>query len=709
MQFDIESVATATLLLAGAVAVALFGRARKDSLPSPVPQTRPKPPGPQGGESVATRPNEQLPILDAQALLDKVGMQGMVGVIRNRLGLTRENFERDALPALHRFAEFAQLLPASESHHHAQPGGLLIHTLEVTSFALTLRQGYKLPVGAAPEDQIRLAPAWTFAVMLAALLHDVGKPVSDVLVQLFGDNPRQPLGQWQPLSGAMGQTPGATHYLVDFPEQKNYAAHQRLGVALLHALVGSHTLHWLSSDPQLLAQLIAYLDGVSDSPLAEIVSKADSLSVAKNLKEGTRVRFARAKQPPLIERLMWGLRTLVSEGHLPCNRPGAALFIDPDGAHLWLVSATVADRVRTLLDEREKRHGGAALIPSDNTRLFDTWQEYGALVPPPKDYGKGSVWWVRIDMPSQSPPWSQVLTVLKFPIDAVYEPGASIPAPLRGSITPVAPSSREQRSGAESVAADDTGPEAPEPLLVAYDDRGRSLRVSVPASVSINPGQGTPEDAAQGAAPDQELGGDYLDSSDSAGQAVSENQDQHAKGAHLPGLRTVAPVQAFTLPTVPPQPKNKAHGAMPRPNAEAFMLWIQQGLGTGELSYNESDSIVHFTPEGMGIVTPKAFKMYLEDHPYQGDLGESKTPMNALQRDIQKGGYTSRHKATKSSFHKYRVRQSDGKPGTAVITTYIIPNPQAYIRPVPSPNPLLLLEVGEGTGRAEQTDARAST
>ena len=156
------------------------------------------------------------------------------------------------------------------------------------------------------------------------------------------------------------------------------------------------------------------------------------------------------------------------------------------------------------------------------------------------------------------------------------------------------------------------------------------------------------------------------------------------------------PVQALNptalVPTASlPKPKNKAPGAKVRPNAERFMAWVQAGLGTGDLSYNESDSPVHFTAEGMALVTPRIFKLYLQQHAYESEPEQPtpKSPLNALQNDLQRGGYIRRN--NKTNFYTYGVKQSSAQASLPRLTTYIIPNPQAYIRPVPSPNPLLEL------------------
>ncbi len=89
-------------------------------------------------------------------------------------------FDSWILTAIHRFAALVQLLPASQSHHHSIPGGLLDHSLEVTCNAVRLRQGYLLPPEAGAEEQARQASAWTVAVVCAALLHDTGKIAVDM-------------------------------------------------------------------------------------------------------------------------------------------------------------------------------------------------------------------------------------------------------------------------------------------------------------------------------------------------------------------------------------------------------------------------------------------------------------------------------------------------------------------------------------------------
>jgi integrating conjugative element relaxase (TIGR03760 family) len=176
------------------------------------------------------------------------------------------------LPVIHHVAELVQLLPASESHHHAQPGGLWIHTCETLRHAIRLRQGVVLPAGRDAEDQARHKHRWTGGMIVAALLHDAGKPMTDLNVRLYGDSHRGT--PWNALAGDM-RTARATDYAVGFPKEgeRDYRAHQRHGALLMQRLVPAHTLTWIGEDPPLLLALMQYLAGDAkdaENPIATL-------------------------------------------------------------------------------------------------------------------------------------------------------------------------------------------------------------------------------------------------------------------------------------------------------------------------------------------------------------------------------------------------------------------------------------------------------
>ncbi|MFA7098079.1 MAG: TraI domain-containing protein, partial [Gammaproteobacteria bacterium] len=102
--------------------------------------------------------------------------------IANTAIATPEIIERHYLPAIQRFASFAHLLPASQSHHHRGAGGLLRHSLEVGLWALQSADRVLLDAAKTPSRRREMEPRWQLAVFLAALCHDAGKPVTDLSV-----------------------------------------------------------------------------------------------------------------------------------------------------------------------------------------------------------------------------------------------------------------------------------------------------------------------------------------------------------------------------------------------------------------------------------------------------------------------------------------------------------------------------------------------
>lgn len=415
-----------------AIGVAAFaaGAAAVYRLSGPVGKSTARPNARPFIAPATQRPASHMPIRGFTDLCRVTETLALLSSVERKTRFSQANFQRDCLPVLEQLADFVQMLPASESHHHAHPGGLWQHLLEVADAALGFRAGLELPPGAATEERKRLEHRWTYAVFVAALLHDVGKPVTDVLVTLYTNDPRDGRA-WAPLAGPM-RSFGAHWYSIAFADssERDYQAHAKLGAMLLHSFVPARVSRWLAEDSDVLAQLLAYLSGEDkDGALGSIIKRADSDSVRRNLLHGPRTRFASARTRPLVERLMEALRRMLVEGGtLPLNRPGAAGWVY-DGK-VWFVCARLADEVRAYLSQHESLQG----VPGKdkNDRLFDTWQEYGAVESAPDG---GAIWRVRVECEAWSPP--DAFTVLCFPLKNLYGDASLYPAPMKGRVLPV--------------------------------------------------------------------------------------------------------------------------------------------------------------------------------------------------------------------------------------------------------------------------------
>ena len=113
--------------------LSLFQRKRPPvaAAPSPAPAVEP----PKG----LMRPES------AASLLATPRRQKLMEHIWQRTSLSRRQFSTLYCAPLERYAELVQAFPASEAHHHAYPGGMLDHGLEIVAYSLKLRQSHLLP------------------------------------------------------------------------------------------------------------------------------------------------------------------------------------------------------------------------------------------------------------------------------------------------------------------------------------------------------------------------------------------------------------------------------------------------------------------------------------------------------------------------------------------------------------------------------------
>ena len=132
---------------------------------------------------VAGSQPEWLRVLNAEQLLTLMQASKALKEIYRQSRQSQILWERDLLPAIHRYAEFVQLMPASEAHHHAHAGGLLSHTIEMVLASMTFRNAHLLPEGSAIEAIDHQRDHWTYVVFFAALLHDIEKPMTDQRIQ----------------------------------------------------------------------------------------------------------------------------------------------------------------------------------------------------------------------------------------------------------------------------------------------------------------------------------------------------------------------------------------------------------------------------------------------------------------------------------------------------------------------------------------------
>lgn len=347
----------------------------------------------------------------AESLLAADHRRKLLERIWQYTALSEAQFDRLYLEPIRRYASFVQQLPASESHHHAYPGGMLDHGLELVACSLKLRQSYLLPSGAAPEDQAAQADAWSAAIAYGALLHDIGKIAVDLQVEY------QNAERWHPWHGPLNQP-----YRFRYHPGRDYNLHGAAAGLLYTQILSPALLDWLSDYPELWSQLLFLLADhyVHAGTLGELVLQADRVSTAQNI-GGNPAKALQAPKHSLQHHLLTGLRHLV-KNEFKLNQPGAAGWLTED--HLWLVSKATTDKLRAHLLSQ-----AVDGIPSSNIALFDELQSHGLVEATPE--GK-AVWSATVT----DSDWQHRFTFIRLKPSLIWA-NESRPDCFNGTVEPV--------------------------------------------------------------------------------------------------------------------------------------------------------------------------------------------------------------------------------------------------------------------------------
>jgi integrating conjugative element relaxase (TIGR03760 family) len=533
---------------------------------------RSKGPPPSPVPAPAAAPKGLLHLEPAATLLVMPRRQKLLEHIWQRTSLSHVQFAKLYRVPIERYAALVQQLPASESHHHAYPGGMLDHGLEIVAYALKLRQSRLLPVGAPPEVQAAQAEAWTAATAYAALLHDIGKIAVDLDVE-YADGER-----WHPWHG-----PLACPYRFRYRKDRSYRLHEAAaGLVYMHIL-DRYIMDWLSGFRELWSALLYVLAGHKDQAgvLGELVTQADQASVAQEL-GGNPQKALLAPKQALQRKLLDGLRHLV-RNELKLNQPQASDgWLTHDA--LWLVSKTVADKLRAHLLGQ-----GIEGIPESNPTLFDVLQEHGIAQ---ATTDNKAIWKATV---TGTNGWTHSFTFLKLAPAAIWEIDDR-PAPFGGIVTIDADNATPHAGTSTSTPAN-----APP----TCSSTGTIVSPIDPASITAR---------APGDAVDALL--DLLGSSpptpavDARGSPSTSPQPTVAKD--VPPLPSAARTEAPSSiePAAAPAPSIGT-----TPSGEHFVAWLRDGIQTRRMIINDAKALVHTVAGTVFLVSPGVFQRYAQEHP----------------------------------------------------------------------------------------------
>ncbi len=585
----------------------------------------------------------------AASLLATPRRQRLLEHIWQRTSLSRKQFASLYRVPLERYAELVQQFPASESHHHAYPGGMLDHGLEVVAYALKLRQSHLLPAGTTPEDQAAQAEAWTAATAYAALLHDIGKIAVDLHVE--HDNG----STWHPWHGPLTRP-----YRFRYREDREYRLHSAATGLLYTRVLDSDILDWLNGFPSLWSALLYVLAGQYEHAgvLGELVIQADRASVAQAL-GGDPARAMAAPRHALQRKLLEGLRYLLKE-ELKLNQPQASDgWLTQDA--LWLVSKTVSDKLRAHLLSQ-----GIDGIPANNTAVFNVLQDHGMLQPTPE--GK-AIWKATVTSESG---WSNTFTFLRVAPALIWESGER-PEPFLGTVVIDTTLTGEavDRTVEESVPV-------ASPLPLDQKSSPSASDTTAPSISTMSP------------VPPQDTGNRSDVIEDLLTMISMEPPSAAAGGEDALSITMPKPsASAMAIPTTELMPASTTSSPAPtvQPSGEHFMAWLKESIQSRKLIINDARALVHTVSDTAYLVSPGVFQRYAQEHPQVGVLAkqEEQQDWQWIQKRFEK---LQLHRKQNSGLNIWACEVTGARKSRR-LHGYLLAQPQHIFVELPPNNPYL--------------------
>lgn len=601
----------------------------------------------------------------ADELLSTPRRRNLLENIWQRTSMSRKQFATMYLLPLQRYAALVQHLPASENHHHAYPGGMLDHGLEIVAYALKIRQTYLLPIGAPPESQAAQSEAWSAASAYGALIHDLGKIAVDVSVEL------QDGKAWHPWYGPMTQP-----YRFRYVKGRDYKLHGAASSLIYHQVLPAEALDWLSSFPELWAQLLFTLAGQHEyaDTLGEIVSQADQASVAQEL-GGNPDRAMTAPKQSLQRQLVDGLRMLVKEKFKLNQADGPSDgWLTQDA--LWLVSKTAVDQLRASLLTQGIEH-----IPNSNSPMFNMLQDQAIIQTNAQDK---AIWKVAID---NGRGWKNTFTVIKITPALVWPQGTDRPENYSGSliVEVTEPTAEESPTTAEQPSTE-TGNNHDDGNLIS-ETFGNSQNTLLPPLQSVSDHM----DDLLSLFDDVPVAHGHAEPTLTVGAvAAPDSETQKPSDVPVPSapraLRQPAPnpAPALGLLELPAQAD-----AAPGDHGSSFLSWLKNGVLAHKIIINDAKARVHTVDGTAFLVSPDIFKRYALEHP-ETEIAAREKGLEAwqlVQRAFEK---KKRHRKTPDQLNIWTC-QVKGQRKVRELRGYLLSDPSDVFSEVPYDNAILAL------------------
>ena len=550
----------------------------------------------------------------ASELLNSELRQKYLNLLWQQVSMTQDMFNELYKKPIERYAEMVQLLPASESHHHSHLGGMLDHGLEVLSFSAKLRQSYVLPQNAAPEEQSKQRDAWTAAVIYAALVHDIGKVIVDIDIQLKDGS------RWFPWLGVPTQP-----YKFKYIKGRDYDLHPVMGSFLANYLIPKEAFAWLAEYPEAFSALMYAMADHKDKAglLSEIVQKADQNSVTLAL-GGDVSKLTQKPITSFAKQLLMALRHLLQH-KFKINTPKGPSdgWLTEDA--LWLMSKPTADQIRAYLLEQ------GISAPADNPKLFSEMQSLGII----ESTNDGTaIWHCRIKADSGwCPP--KAFSLLRIKPEVAWENLNDRPGIFLGRVDIEAEEISNTKIE-ESVSNTNAG-------IDNIDSENTSISISFDNISELKPIE------TEQVPKNEDMMDLMMDLFSPTEKTLIPADEKENKEDVIQNNQVAKGLQNSDVP-----PDTSTSRDSKTISGESFVEWLKAGILGNTLTINNSSAKLHIVQGKLFLVTPGIFQMFFNS---KGIANFTKKDIESLQYSFQDLKLHKKyHLSNKDSVNFYRCK-----------------------------------------------------
>jgi hypothetical protein len=540
-----------------------------------------------------------LPFLPAEQLLEHLKIDPHLRDVEQLASFDSGLFDELIKKPVYQFVEWCQLAPASQSHHHSGPGGLIQHTLDMVKISLKKRRGMQLPIGGSLEAINSERHQWTYAIVMGCLLHDIGKLSSSIrLILVRSDGTEIP---FVPLGHSIKKImldKSIRGYRIEFPES-DYRLHEKL--SLLHFnLLPTSGQRWLISSSNIIKQLMNFLwgDRFESGVIGDIIEFADRESTSRNLQIPSPERFS--NQIPAIDRYLKLLRHWVTTGGIRINTNGGMAWSDTDG-YIYFVCRPLAEKLIHELNNQGLRN-----LPQDPVRVYDILQEHGYAIS--TEDGK-AIWSISV----KTGEYQHKLTCLKFEARKLTTPTKPLSA-FEGEIVILT---------GDEAGSDITTPATVIPFKPAKIEDEESILLN--QDEQLNYGKQEVESETDPANKQETMTETVAEESakESGNETgIDDQETDTSSGGILEKIRheTVKEKKETATPLNTNKPSEDGIPLTPLfdfespDTAHRFINWLRRGLIEKTLLLNNPSAEIHIAEEGVFLLAPAIFKTFLRRH-----------------------------------------------------------------------------------------------